>query len=288
MEIIKHLIPLLLTVSLALLVVAAGLASSRGNFVYVLSRPKLLLQAFGAIVAIPVIAAVIIIAIFPVSQAAKAGILLMALSPVPPLMPGKALKAGGHTAYVYGLMATGAVFAVIFVPILGALAARFYAVHAQFPVGVVARNVFVGVTVPLIVGLVVGRLLFKGPSPKLTKAVTIAAYVLLVLAAVPIVIKVWPQMMALVGNGTVLAMALVALAALLGGHFLGGDDMADRSSLAIAASMRHPGIALALAGANHANEAVSAAVLLFLIVGFLLLIPYQMIVRRHEKPEDQE
>ncbi len=288
MDLIKHLIPLLLTLSLALLVVSAGLASSRGDFAYVLTRPRLLARAFAAIVVIPVVAAMVIIALFPVSPAVKAGIFLMAISPVPPLMPGKALKAGGHASYVYGLMATGAVFAVIFVPILGALAARFYEVHAQFPVGVVARNIAVGVAVPLVVGLVLGRALFKAPKPGLIKAVTIIAYILLVLAAVPILIKVWPAMMTLVGDGTVVAMLLVAVAAIAGGHFLGGDTIADRSSLAIAASMRHPGIALALAGANHANNVISAAVLLFLIVGFLALVPYQMIVRKHKEPEDRK
>lgn len=288
MEIIKQIIPLLLTISLALFVVAAGLASSRGDFAYVLRRPGLLLRAFGAIIVIPMVAVMIIIAIFPLSPSAKAGLLLMAISPVPPLMPGKALKAGGHAPYVYGLMATGAVFAIIFVPILGTFAARYYDVDAQFPASIAARNVFVGVVVPLVVALVLGRLLFKAPKPKLTRAVTIAAYVLLVLAAVPILIKVWPQMMALLGNGTLLAMALAAVAALLGGHFLGGDNVADRSSLAIAAAMRHPGIALALAGANHANQAISAAVLLFLLIGFLALIPYQMIVRRQAISEDEE
>ncbi|MGO4168809.1 Na+-dependent transporter [Novosphingobium sp. PhB55] len=287
MEIVKQLIPLLLTLSLGLLVVAAGLASSRGDFAYVLKRPRLLLPAFVAIMVIPILAAMAIVALFPLSQAAKAGILLMAISPVPPLMPGKALKAGGHTPYVYGLMATGAVFAVIFVPILGALAARFYGVHAQFPVSVVARNILIGVAIPLVVGLVVGRVLLRAPAPRLTKAVTIAAYLLLVLAALPILIKVWPAMMALIGNGTVLAMILVVVVAIAGGHFLGGDNLADRGSLAISAAMRHPGIALALAGANHANAALSAAVLLFLIVGFLVLIPYQMLLRRQEKPGDQ-
>ena len=83
-------IPLLLTFSLALLVVAAGLASSRGDFTYVVSRPALLLKAFEAIMLIPVLTAMLVIAFLPLSPAVKAAILLMAFSPVPPLMPGKA------------------------------------------------------------------------------------------------------------------------------------------------------------------------------------------------------
>jgi predicted Na+-dependent transporter len=278
-DVIMPVIPLLLTFSLALLVVAAGLASSRGDFTYVVSRPALLLKAFEAIMLIPVLTAMLVIAFLPLSPAVKAAILLMAFSPVPPLMPGKALETGGHSAYVYGLMTTGAIFALVFVPILGALAANYYHVHAQFPLAVVARNIAGGVVIPLAIGLALGRWLLKDAAPRLTRGITILAHVLLVVAAVPLLVGVWPQMMMLIGDGAAMAMALVVFAALVGGHVLGGDTIADRSSLAITASLRHPGIALALAGANHADKAVSAAALLFLVIGFLLLIPYLLLLR---------
>ncbi len=280
MELLKNLIPLLLTGSLALLVVAAGIASSRGDFVYVLGRPALLGRAVLAVIVIPVIAAVAAIALFPIAQPAKAAIFLMAISPVPPLMPGKALKFGGNAGYVYGLQATGAVLALLFVPTLGAVGARFYEVHAQFPIGVVARNIFVGLVVPLAIGLVLGRLVLHKVSPALPRIITIVADVLLVLAFLPLLVELFPGMMALVGDGTVIAMAFVVLIALAGGHLLGGPELANRSTLAFSASMRHPGIALALAGANHANKPVTAAVLLFLFVGLLVLIPYQMALKK--------
>ncbi|WP_395398075.1 Na+-dependent transporter [Novosphingobium sp. BL-8A] len=279
MELLKHLIPLLLTGSLALLVVAAGIASSRGDFAYVLGRPALLGRAVLAIVVIPVIAAVTAIALFPIEHPARAAIFLMAISPVPPLMPGKALKFGGNAGYVYGLQAAGAVLALLFVPTLGAVGARFYEVSAQFPVGVVARNILVGLVVPLAIGLVLGRLVLHKVSPALPRIITIVADIMLVLAFLPLLVELFPGMMALIGNGTVIAMAFVVLIALAGGHLLGGPELANRSTLAFSAAMRHPGIALALAGANHANMAVTAAVLLFLLVGLLVLVPYQMALK---------
>jgi len=280
MDMIKHLIPILLTGSIALLVMSAGIASSRGDFAYVLSRPALLGRAMLAIVVIPVIAAVIVIALCPISHAAKAAIFLMAISPVPPLVPGKALKFGGHAGYAYGLQAAGAVLALLFVPVLGNWGARFYDVQAQFPMTVVAHNLLVGLTIPLAIGLLLGRVVLHNVSPALPRTLTMIANIMLVLAFVPVLIAVFPAMMTLVGDGTVLAMGAVVVVALIGGHLLGGPELANRSTLAFAASMRHPGIALALAGANHANKAISAAVLLFLLNGVLVQIPYQIWIKR--------
>jgi hypothetical protein len=75
-------------------------------------------------------------------------------------------------------------------------------------------------------------------------------------------------------------MVLVVVIALAGGHLLADPVQGDRGTLAFASAMRHPGIALALIGANHANRTISAGVLLFLLVGFIALIPYQMFLKR--------
>jgi BASS family bile acid:Na+ symporter len=52
-------------------------------------------------------------------------------------------------------------------------------------------------------------------------------------------------------------MAAVVLIALAGGHLLGGPELRDRATLAIASSVRHPGIAMLLANANFENKAVT-------------------------------
>lgn len=288
MEAIKQLPPILLTVSLGLLVVAAGMASSRGDFVYVLRQPGLLAKAVLAIVVIPLLTAMIVLPLLPISQPAKAGILLMAISPVPPVMPGKALKFGGDAQYVYGLQAAFALLAILTVPLLGSFIAAFYGVDAQFPVGVVAGHIFLGLIVPLAIGLVLGRWLFRGASPAVPQRISTVANVLLLIAFAPILIFAWPQIRELIGDGSIVAMALVVVLALAGGYLLGGPALAHRSTLGFAAAIRHPGIALALAGANHSDKPISAAVLLFMVVGIIVLIPYQIVLgRKLRAPTDQ-
>lgn len=285
MELVKQLIPILVTVSLALMVVGAGMGSSRGEFAYVFRRPHLLARAVVAINIIPILGAVAIIALFPgISLAAKAGIIFMAISPVPPLVPGKALKLGGRVEYVYGLQVAMALLAIVTVPLLGTLTADFYHSSARFPIAVVASNIAIGLIAPLLFGVAL-RALWPTFAKRAAAPVLMIANILLLIAFVPLLAGVWRQMFELIGDGTVLAMIAVVVIAILGGHILGERSRTDRTTLVFAAAMRHPGIALALVGANHLDKSISAAVLLFLLVGIVTLIPYQILVRRHSRQE---
>ena len=64
------------------------------------------------------------------------------------------------------------------------------------------------------------------------------------------------------------------------GHLLGGPERIDRATLAVTASVRHPGIAMALASANLTDPRVTAAVLLFMLTGMAASIPYTMWIKR--------
>lgn len=282
MEMLKHLIPLLVSLSLALMVFGPALASTKGEFVYLFKRPALFARALIAIDVIPVIAAIAVVALFPgISAPAKAAIVLMSISPVPPLVPGKALKAGGRLEYVYGLHVATALTAILSVPLLGTLTAAWYGVDARFPIPVVAGNIFIGVVVPVVIGLIIGRWLAPDLARRIAPAVGVIGSVLVVIAFVPIIIGYWPQMKALAGDGTIVAMLIVIVIAIVGGHLLSNPESGgDRATLAFAAAMRHPGIALALVGANYAQPAISAGVLLFLLVTMAALIPYQIFLWR--------
>jgi BASS family bile acid:Na+ symporter len=75
-------------------------------------------------------------------------------------------------------------------------------------------------------------------------------------------------------------MALVSAVALLGGHLLGGPTLGGRGSLAMASAVRHPGLAMMIAGANTTDKHATAAILGFLLVGLVVAIPYQLWIKR--------
>ena len=113
MEALKQILPLLLTLSLAGLVMTVGLKSGHGDLIYVLRRPSLLLKAILAVEVIPPLAAAALVWMLPLEPAVKAGIMLMAISPVPPLVPGKQLKIGGRKEYAYGVYVAMALLTIV-------------------------------------------------------------------------------------------------------------------------------------------------------------------------------
>jgi BASS family bile acid:Na+ symporter len=203
----------------------------------------------------------------------------MALSPVPPLVPGQQLSVGGRKEYAYGVYAILALLAVIVVPAGLALATRAFGRHDSIPVLSMAEFVLTGVVIPLAIGSAVRRL-----APALAARLAPWTYrlslLLVLLAFLPVVASLWPAIVGLIGNGTLLVMAAVVVISLVGGHLLGGPDRTDRANLAIASSVRHPGIAIMLANANFADHRVTAAVLLFMLVGLVVGVPYKQWIKR--------
>ena len=133
---------------------------------------------------------------------------------------------------------------------------------------------------PVLAGMTV-RHLAPAFARRIDKPLSIVATVVLVLACIPILVKQWPEMGRLVGNYSVVAMAAFALVGMAVGHWLGGPDPDERSVLALATAARHPAVALAIAHNAFDKTGVMAAVLMVLLVGSVVAIPYVKWSRRH-------
>lgn len=279
MEALKQILPILLSGSLAGLVLTVGLKSSPGDLIYVLRRPVLFLKAMLAVEIIPPVAAALLVWTLPIEPAVKAGIMLMAISPVPPLVPGQELSVGGRKEFAYGLYVAMVLLTIVAVPLAFNLAAAIFGHGKTVPFSLIAMTVLTGVILPLAVGTAINRLApqFAGRAGPWVYRISM---LLVVLAFIPIVISAWPAIVGLIGNGTLLAMIALVIVTLAGGHLLGGPDPVDRMTLAVASSVRHPGIAMLLANATLQDKRVSAAVLLFLLVGLVVGTIYKQIFKR--------
>lgn len=280
MEALKELLPLLISLSLALLVFVVGMDAGPRDLTYVLRSPKRLGAALLSVNVITPIVAILMIQLIDISFAAKAGILLMAISPAPPLVPGKVLKlSGGHKDYAYGLYVALILLAVVIVPLSVWVLGRVFRVEVAIPPLAVARSVAIQVLVPLVLGVVVRRIapgFATHAAPMLYKV----AMVMVLVAVIPLVIKIWPAMMSLAGDGSYTVMALIVVVAMAAGAFLGGRDPDQRAALAAATATRHPGIALMIAKGNYTDPHIVAAVLGFLLISLLVAIPCQAMFRR--------
>ena len=253
--------------SLVALKINVGLVSTLNELVYVLRRPMLLLRALGAICAIPATAAVGVALVLPLEPAVKAGIVLMGLTPVQPLVPGKLLGVAARKELAHGIYIAMSVLAIGVMPVVFAITARIVDREDRIGVALIAEKIVKGVLVPLAVGLVIRRLwpaFAERAAPWLKKV----GLVLLVLAFAGIALSHLPVMLAMLGNGTLLAMVLVLVASLAGGHLLAGPERDARVTLAIAAASRHPGLALMISvGSSFDNSSIAPAIVLYTLAG---------------------
>jgi BASS family bile acid:Na+ symporter len=274
------LIPMAVTVSILLLVFALGLRSTVANATYVLRRPVLILKGFLAMaVAVPLAAALLVTG-FAFHPAVEIALLAMSISPVPPILPAKQLRLGGRSSYVHGLLVAAALFAIVVVPVAIEVLGWLFGRDVHIGPGAIARVVGVTVLLPLAAGLAVHRVA-PGLAERVAPWAGRVGNVLLLASLLLVVFGLWRDVVSLIGNGTVLAIATVVTVGLAAGHWLGGPDPDDRTALAFAASMRHPGVALAIARLNFPDDKlVTAAVLLFIVVNMLITLPYGMWRRR--------
>jgi BASS family bile acid:Na+ symporter len=226
----------------------------------------------------PLLAVLLAVAL-DLNPAVEVALIALALSPVPPLLPKKEIKAGGAPSYTIGLLVTTALVSIVFVPAAAAVLRKVFGRPLDIDIGVVVHIVATSVLLPLLAGLV-----FKRIAPtlaaKASRPLSMAATVLLVAAALPILIKEWPAIRALVGNFSVIAIAAFSLVGLVLGHVLGGPDPDDRTVLALSTSTRHPAMALAIAHDMPDKQGLVAAVLLVTLVGAIVSAIY---VRLHAR-----
>jgi bile acid:Na+ symporter, BASS family len=282
---LTQLIPLAINASMGLIVLALGLHASLEDATSVLRRPALLARSLLAMNVIMPVLAVIGAALLDLHPAIEITLVALAVSPVPPILPRKQTQAGGTPSYVVGLLVTAAALAIVLAPGTVEILDRVFGKVVHVQPGEIASLVLVSVIVPLASGLVI-RHFAPRFAERIARPVSLLATVLLALAFLPVLVRTWPDLRSMVGNGTLLVLALFSLAGIAVGHLLGGPHPDDRTVLALATGTRHPGVALAIAGATPVEQrAVLAVVLWHLIVGAIVSVPYvHRRKREHEGP----
>jgi len=241
---------------------------------WLLRRPGLLARSLLAMnVILPVIAACIAVGL-GLPPATILALIALAVSPVPPILPNKQIKAGGTASYAVGLLAISALLAILFVPLDVDVLARLFRREVSVAPVAVAVLVAKTVLVPLLLGMGT-RAAVPTFAERLAPPLSSGATVLMLVAFLPVVVVAWPRLVAQVGDFTVVAIVLVTLVGLLVGHALGGPDPGDRTVLALSTATRHPGVAVAVARAGAPDDpTVVAAVFLAFLVGMLVMVPY--------------
>jgi BASS family bile acid:Na+ symporter len=260
--------------SIALLVFGLGLRGTPRDATYLFRRPNLLARALLSMSVVMPLAAFLMAIMFRLHPAVKVALITLAMSPVPPFLPGRAMKAGGESAYTIGLLTATSLLSIAIVPITVWVFGAVFRVPFNVSSAEIARVVAGSVLIPLLIGMGV-RHFVPETAERAARLVTLLAMAVLVAGTIPILFNAWPAIETLLGNGTILAIVAMTLIGLGVGHFLGGPERDHRTVLALSSAAHHPGVALAIASANFpGDKLVPAAVLLALILASLVSAPY--------------
>ncbi len=272
----QSLILLALKASIVLSVFAIGLVSRVDDTLFLLRRPKLLLRSVVAInVVMPIVAAAMAW-IFDLPEAVEMSLVALAVSPVPPVLPKKQVKAHGEPSYAIGLLVGAALVAILFVPVAVELVGLVFQLPVQMSPWPVAKLVFATALAPLLAGVIVRRLM-PALAAQFARPVGHIANIVLLLCFLAVLVTALPAIADLFGSGAFWAVAAFIAIGLAVGHGLGGPDPQNRTVLALATATRHPGVAMAITSANFPGyREVLPAFLLYLLVGAVLAIPYVM------------
>jgi len=285
---LQSLILIVLKVSILLTVFALGLQATFADATFLFRRPKLLIRGFLSMNVIMPLVALILVMTFHLNPAVKIALVALSVSPVPPIFPKNALKAGGKENYTIGLLVATVVLAIVAIPVALETFQRVTGVPLYMSALTVATKVFTTVLTPLLAGIVV-RAISSSFADRITKPLGTLAAALLVLGVLPVLFVAMKTILPFLGDGTLLSLAVFALIGYFVGFLLGGPEPEQRSVLSLATASRHPGLALAIAHTNFPDEKlVGPLLLLYLIVSGIVTALAPKLIKSKATPAEAE
>jgi bile acid:Na+ symporter, BASS family len=274
-----------LTTSIVLSVIALGLRENFSEAIFLFRRPTALGRAFLSMYVVAPVLAVILALQFNLYPAVKIALVTLSVSPVPPIPPKGAIKAGGKNDYAIGLMVAAALMSIVTIPVALKVFERIFGLPLHVPLGFVLRLLLITILGPLLVGIAV-RAMAPAFAQHLAKPVNKLAYGLLVLSLLPVLFRSARMIWSLIGNGTLLSLTAFALGCYVIGFFLETSRPENRRVLGLASASRHPAIAVAIAHANFPQQRyVLASILLYMIVSGIVSSVALKKIRAEATPE---
>ncbi len=275
---------LAVTIPLFTLMLSIGVNESFQQLTSLWRQPAILLRALFAVIVLVPMLVIVLLWIFNLPPVVATGLALLAAAPGAPLTTKRSEIAAADLPYVSSLQLTLALLAVVITPLILAV---YYAlfeltIESVSPIDVATQVVQV-TFLPVIIGQLVHRFAptFAARIRKPLNILANGLLVLLVFGAV-VLVSMKPELRTglLLGwqpTGAVLIMAAGALAI---GHFVGGPNAAQRGGLATACIARNFGLALFLASLSENGAASIFTLVLYLVLGALMAIPYALWIRR--------
>src|SRR3954453_20426440 len=142
---------ILLAIQLSLIIMgfSIGLGATVGDVTYLVRRPRLLIRSLLSMNVVMPLFAVVLAKSFDLTPVVRGSLVLLAVSPLPPIFPKKALKAGGEFSYTIGLLVVATLVSIIFIPLALELIQRAFDIPLQMAPAEVVKLVLWNLLLPL-------------------------------------------------------------------------------------------------------------------------------------------
>jgi BASS family bile acid:Na+ symporter len=222
--------------------------------------------------------------VLPLSFDVRAGIAAMAIIPGAPVTYRKMVKGPGDAELAGSFQATMALMSIVLVPLWFGIISALYPTVATAPLATVFKQVMLVQGLPLLAGAALRHWApglaeeFDDPLNRISTAMLVGVVLLVLAMGLPLVLKAGPL--------PVLAVVLMAAAALLSGHFLGGSEPVARHTIAIANATRNAGLAIALIGLNfpQAKHAVLTTIATYAVISAIAGAIYTRLYLKRQAP----
>jgi len=260
-----------LKASIAALIFAIGMSATMSDIIYVWRRPLLLVKSLLAMYVIVPLLAVLMARGLDLPWGTEVALMVLAICAGAPLLPKKLIKLGGDPSYVFSLVVTTSLLAVVTVPAGLHVLSRYTSFDSPTTPLQIGTTLLKGFLLPLGAGMLVRVAspvvadMLGDPLLKVASAVLAVCALVLLVASFHLVIEL--------GLPSLLAFAAFTLMALGTGHILGGPDRGQRTALALACAGRHVGLAL-LVAASYRGPRTLTLVAGYLVASAMVSIPY--------------
>lgn len=245
-------------ITLFLLMLSIGLSQGLKNLSFLWRQRSLLVRCILASFLVVPLVAMVINQILPLSFPIKVGLAMMAICPGAPMIYRKLLKGKGVPELAGSYQITMGILATIFVPIWISIFSNLYPNDAVINSATILKQVASAQLIPIFIGVFVKEK-FPDFADDWVETVTKLGNFLLIGVVLLIIAVALPKVLT-IGIVPVIAATLFASTCLISGHILGGPDVDQRMTIAIANSSRNAGLALAIATMNFQDPNILGAI----------------------------
>ena len=282
-EVIQTVVALAASLLVPVLALDMGLSLRWSELQRELRNPVLGRTFVVALLGVPLLA-ILVAAILPLGPAARAVIVLMAVSPGAPMLMNKAHKSG-NVALAVSLAVVLTLGALVFVPVEIWVLNRLFPWQLQASSLALLRKLLPKLLLPLALGLIVRRA-WPRAANALEPFVRRLFQLALLIAAVGALAASW-YVLARMSPWAWLAMLIVTLGAALLGDAVGGRNPRDRATAAYAVVLGNPAIAMTVVAMSYPALRAVPVILAYAVLRAVIVLPYAVVSSRRIAARDR-